>query len=64
MLADWDKSWHPTDDVRPPAESARELVDALLEFGIVRARGNDSFDVPDLFLAGLDLVRRDGVRRS
>jgi hypothetical protein len=64
LRTDWDKSWHPTEDVRPPAESARELVDALVEFGIVRARGNELFDVPDLFLAGLDLVRRGGVRRN
>lgn len=63
LRAGWDKSWASEEGVRPPADSPRELVDALVELGILRERGSELFDVPDLFLAGLKLVRRGGVRR-
>jgi hypothetical protein len=51
-------------DVRPPATSARELVDYLVEVGIFRARADGRLDAPDLFLAGLGLKRKGGVRRK
>jgi len=31
--------------------------------GIIRARSDSSFDVPDLYLSGFNLVRRGGVLR-
>jgi hypothetical protein len=49
---------------RPPADSPKELVDVLLELGIVRDRGHDNYDVPDLYQEGLGLVRRGGVARG
>jgi hypothetical protein len=69
LAADWDESWGVSDDVRPPATDARELVDYLIELGIVRLRPGprgrpQRVDVPDVFLAGLDLKRKGGVRRK
>jgi hypothetical protein len=51
-------------DIRPPAESAHELVEYLVEVGIFRACADGRIDVPDLFLAGLGLKRGGGVRRG
>jgi len=61
----WDKSWAGTagQDVRAPAENPRELIDHLVELGIVRHRGQDRYDVPDIFLAGLNLTRRGGIKK-
>ncbi len=60
----WADNWSKDSvRVRPPADNAHELVDALVELGVVRARGGDKFDVPDLFLQGLNLRRKGGVRR-
>lgn len=50
-------------DVRPPADSGRDLVDYLVEVGVFRARADGRIDAPDLFLAGLGLKRKGGVRR-
>lgn len=61
----WDESWSPSrSEVRPPTDNPRALVDYLMELGIVRDRGGDSFDVPDLFLKGLGLTRKGGVARG
>lgn len=38
--------------------------DGLLELGILRARSPSSYDVPDLYLAGLNLTRRGGVAKG
>jgi hypothetical protein len=60
----WDENWSKDSlRVRPPADTPHELVDALVELGVVRARGKEKFDVPDLFLHGLNLRRKGGVRR-
>lgn len=64
LRAGWDDSWGHDDQVRPPAQSARELIDYLVELGIMRDRGRDRFDVPDLFLSGLGLARQGGVSRG
>jgi len=47
----------------PPAEG-RELLDYLLELGVLRRRADGRVDVPDLFLAGLKLRRKGGVRKK
>lgn len=49
---------------RPPGNDAEELLQGLVELGVVRARPNDLYDVPDLYLYGLDLRRRGGVART
>lgn len=56
--------WENEDvEVRPPATRPKELVDLLLELGIVRNRLGEKFDVPDLYLKGLGLKRKGGVAK-
>jgi len=45
-------------------ENIHEFVDYLIEIGIVRSRSNDRIDVPDLYLRGLGLKRKGGVRKK
>lgn len=59
----WDTWQRQSAELRPPADSPKELVDVLLELGIVRNRSGDKFDVPDLYLKGLGLKRKGGVAR-
>jgi hypothetical protein len=62
---DWEQSWgQEAQIIRPPVEEVRELVDYLVEIGILRLRTNGEIDVPDLFLAGLGLKRRGGVKKK
>jgi len=49
---------------RPPVETGRELVDYLIEVGVFRARADKRVDAPDLFLSGLGLVRKGGVKKK
>ncbi len=46
----------------PPFEG-RELLEYLIEIGILRRRPDGRIDAPDLFLSGLGLRRKGGVRR-
>ena len=46
-----------------PPFGGRELVDYLVEVGILRLRPDGRVDAPDLFLSGLGLKRKGGVRR-
>lgn len=55
--------WGKGGDLLPPAASGRELVEYLVEVGIFRARADGRIDAPDLFLSGLGLRRKGGVRR-
>jgi hypothetical protein len=48
--------------VAPPFQG-RELLDYLLELGILRHRPDGRVDAPDLFLAGLGLRRKGGVKK-
>lgn len=59
----WNDTWGKEEGVRPPAVSARDLVDYLVEVGVFRSRPDHRVDVTDLFLNGLGLKRRGGVRR-
>jgi hypothetical protein len=47
----------------PPFEG-RDLLDYLLELGIFRRRADGRLDTPDLYLAGLGLRRKGGVRKN
>lgn len=62
----WNDTWGDKDrtEIRPPMEKIHEFVDYLIEIGIVRARTNDRIDVPDLYLRGLGLKRKGGVRKK
>jgi len=44
--------------------SPDELVDYLVELGVFRMRTGNRIDVPDLYLNGLGLVRKGGVKRA
>jgi hypothetical protein len=46
-----------------PPYSGRELMEYLIEVGILRRRPDSRIDAPDLFLSGLGLRRKGGVRR-
>jgi hypothetical protein len=46
-----------------PFEDARELLDYLVEVGVFRVRSDGRIDAPDLFLYGLGLKRKGGVRK-
>ncbi len=46
----------------PPFEG-RDLLEYLIEIGILRRRPDGRVDAPDLFLAGLRLKRKGGVRK-
>ncbi|MCY4635954.1 MAG: hypothetical protein OXG04_15850 [Acidobacteria bacterium] len=64
--ADWMKTWGPREglDVRPPVEQPADFVDYLIDLGVFRQRSGDQIDVPDLYLSGLNLRRKGGVRRG
>lgn len=47
-----------------PANNAYDMVEYLVEVGIFRERTVDRIDVPDLFLSGLELKRKGGVRKK
>ena len=65
LSKEWDKPWSETQpNIRPPAQNASQLVDLLLEIGVLGSRPHNRLDVPDLFLAGLGLTRKGGVRRG
>jgi hypothetical protein len=64
LKANWDAWSAQNPEQRPPADTPRELVDVLLELGIVRDRGGDKYDVPDLYLHGLGLKRKGGVSKG
>jgi hypothetical protein len=62
----FDESWGVVSDevVRPPGQDAEEVLESLVDLGILRARPRGTFDVPDLYLAGLGLKRRGGVAKK
>lgn len=65
LKQDW-TTWrnHPQEKQRPPRETPSEFLDLLLEVGVCRHRPDDRIDVPDLFLHGLTIKRRGGVKRQ
>jgi hypothetical protein len=65
LVNDWDGKWAGSEDsVRPPVDSARDLIDYLVEVGILRDRSIGRLDAADLFLAGLGLKRKGGVSKK
>jgi len=65
LKANFDGQWS-ANGARPPGSSPEEVVDNLVELGILRARpgDGDKFDVPDLYLHGLDLTRHGGAAKG
>lgn len=65
LSVEFDQTWGPdTRQVRPPGQDPEEVIEGLMELGVLRARPDASFDVPDLYLVGLGLTRRGGVARD
>lgn len=64
LKVDFGGVWSPHDSARPPGADADELLENLVNLGVIRRRAGDSFDVPDLYLHGLDLRRKGGVARK
>lgn len=61
----WNSSWSKQDaKIQPPAETPKEFVDYLVENGIFRQRSEGRIDVPDLYLQGLGLKRKGGVKKK
>jgi hypothetical protein len=60
---DWEEPWGDDRETKPPVETPPELVDYLTEVGILRARSRGRVDAADLYLAGLGLKRKGGVRK-
>ncbi len=52
-------SWEPG----PPFDDPRDLLDYCVDVGILRQRPDDRIDASDLFLFGLGLKRKGGVRK-
>jgi MoxR-like ATPase len=64
LSQDW-SAWRndPQEKQRPPRTTPAEFLDFLLELGVCRTRPDDRIDVPDLFLHGLGIKRRGGVKQ-
>ena len=56
--------WAPegAGDVRPLEDDPAALLEYLVELGILRRRTDDRLDVPNLYLYGLGLRRKGGVK--
>lgn len=65
FAATWEDSWGiASASSRPPVSDPGAMVDYLLELGVLRRRTGDRIDVPDIYLYGLQLRRKGGVRRG
>lgn len=60
---DFEGQWSRAGE-RPPGSDAEEVLESLVELGVIRARAQDVFDVPDLYLHGLGLRRKGGVAKK
>lgn len=64
LKENWEESWSKDKPViRPPVPEPGEFIAYLIELGIFRERTNDRIDVPDIYLSGLGLKRKGGVKR-
>ena len=60
---EWDESWGASDSaLRPPVGRSADLLDYLIEIGVFRRRSDDRVDVSNLYLSGLGLRRKGGVK--
>ena len=71
--SNFENSWSSS-GARPPGASSDEVLENLVELGVLRTRArraagpnaalNALYDVPDLYLQGLDLRRKGGVAKK
>lgn len=61
----WSRTWGDPSGthVSVPSANASGLIDLLRDLGVLSERANGKIDVPDLYLAGLRMSRKGGVRR-
>ena len=60
---EWNESWGASDSaLRPPVGRSADLLDYLIEIGVFRRRSDDRVDVSNLYLSGLGLRRKGGVK--
>lgn len=50
-------------EIALPAQNSASLIDYLIDLGVFRVRSDERIDVTDLYLAGLGLKRKGGVRK-
>lgn len=62
LAAGWER-WQTEAAHHPPRPTPAAFLDLLLELGVCRQRPDGRIDVPDLFLHGLAIKRRGGVKR-
>ena len=55
--------WHEADRDRLPGRTAQEILDVLLDVGIVMRTADGRLNVPELYLHGLGLKRKGGIKR-
>lgn len=61
----FDETWGAAPrHVAPPGQDPEEVIETLVQLGVLRVRPDGGFDVPDLYLDGLGLVRRGGVAKG
>ncbi|WP_438032526.1 hypothetical protein [Sorangium sp. So ce204] len=61
----FDRTWGASaQEIRPPGQDPEEVIQSLVDLGVLRQRPDASFDVPDLYLKGLGLIRRGGVAKD
>jgi len=53
-----------SEPIRPPGRDVAEVLENLVQLGLLTLRGDGSYNVPDLYLTGLGLKRKGGVARS
>ena len=59
------QSWGASaEEIRPPGQDPEEVIESLVQLGVLRVRQDLSFDVPDLYLEGLGLARKGGVAKE
>ena len=65
LKTNFDENWGAGEEpVRPPGLDSEQVLESLIDLGVVRERPDKNLDVPDLYLAGLGLTRRGGVQRE
>lgn len=60
----WGESWGSGPKVQLPVATPEELLDYLAELGVLRERPGARVDFPDIYLFGLGLKRKGGVRKG
>lgn len=55
--------WSETADKQPPTSQATEVLNYLLQLGILESRLDGRLNMPEIYLYGFKAIRRGGVKR-